>query len=87
MLGSDAPYTRVPYFFSDQYDAGLEYVGRHGAGDRLVIRGTLEDAAFQALWTGPDGRVTAGMHVNDWEAIDEIRRLVDEGVALDESVR
>jgi 3-phenylpropionate/trans-cinnamate dioxygenase ferredoxin reductase subunit len=77
MLGVGEPYAKLPYFFSDQYDLGLEYVGMHGPGDELVIRGSLQERKFQALWTAPDGTVSAGMHVNDWDAIGQIRSLVE----------
>jgi NADPH-dependent 2,4-dienoyl-CoA reductase/sulfur reductase-like enzyme len=77
MLGHDVPYTRQPYFFTDQYDLGLEYVGHVGpAGyDEVVIRGSLTDRVFTALWI-KGRRVIAGMHVNDWDAIDTLRNLV-----------
>jgi 3-phenylpropionate/trans-cinnamate dioxygenase ferredoxin reductase subunit len=78
MLDLGEPYDKVPYFFSDQYDLGLEYVGLHDPADEVVIRGSLDEARFQAFWIGPDGRVTAGMHVNDWDAIEPIRTLVDQ---------
>jgi 3-phenylpropionate/trans-cinnamate dioxygenase ferredoxin reductase subunit len=77
MLGAAEPYARLPYFFSDQYDLGLEYVGLHDPGDELVIRGSLAEACFQAFWLAPDGTVSAGMHVNDWDAIGPIRALVE----------
>jgi hypothetical protein len=83
MLDRGEPYDRLPSFFSDQYDAGLEYVGLHAATDRLVLRGTPDDGHFRAFWLAADGRVTAGLHVNDWDAIDGIRRLVDSGDAVD----
>jgi len=83
MLGTGDPYTRLPYFFTDQYDLGMEYVGLHAAGDRLVVRGSLEEEAFQAYWIGGDGRLCAAMHVNDWDAIDPMRALVDAGAAVD----
>jgi 3-phenylpropionate/trans-cinnamate dioxygenase ferredoxin reductase subunit len=82
MLGVGEPYAKLPYFFSDQYDLGLEYVGLHGAGDELVIRGSVEEARFQAFWIAADGTVTAGMHVNDWDAIDPIRALVESRAAV-----
>ena len=82
MLGHGEPYAKLPYFFSDQYDLGLEYVGLHGPGDELVLRGSLEEARFQAYWLAADGSVTAAMHVNDWDAIDGIRTLVEEGGQL-----
>jgi 3-phenylpropionate/trans-cinnamate dioxygenase ferredoxin reductase component len=77
MLGQDDPYTRQPYFFTDQYDLGMEYVGHVGPGgyDEVVIRGDLFERVFTALWIKHD-RVVAGMHVNDWGAIDALRNLV-----------
>jgi 3-phenylpropionate/trans-cinnamate dioxygenase ferredoxin reductase subunit len=77
MLGAADPYTKLPYFFSDQYDLGMEYVGLHDPGDELVIRGSLADRRFQAFWVAADGSVSAGMHVNDWDAIDPIRAIVE----------
>ena len=79
MLGKGEPYAKLPYFFTDQYDLGMEYVGHHGGSDELAIRGSLEDASFRAYWTAADGRVTAAMHVNDWDAIDPLRELVESG--------
>jgi 3-phenylpropionate/trans-cinnamate dioxygenase ferredoxin reductase subunit len=83
MLGSDEPYTRLPYFFTDQYELGMEYVGLHAPEDRLVVRGSLDEDAFQAYWVGGDGRLSAAMHVNDWDAIDPMRALVDAAAAVD----
>jgi 3-phenylpropionate/trans-cinnamate dioxygenase ferredoxin reductase subunit len=83
MAGHGTPYDRLPYFFSDQYDAGLEYVGLHAPEDRLVIRGSLQDDAFRAIWVGADDRVTAGMHVNDWDAIGPLRELVESRAVLE----
>jgi NADPH-dependent 2,4-dienoyl-CoA reductase/sulfur reductase-like enzyme len=80
MLGHDAPYTRLPYFFTDQYDLGMEYVGHVGpAGyDEVVIRGDLSERVFTALWI-KGSRIVAGMHVNDWDAIETLRNLVGKG--------
>jgi 3-phenylpropionate/trans-cinnamate dioxygenase ferredoxin reductase component len=78
MLGDDAAYDRQPYFFTDQYDLGMEYVGHVGPGgyDEVVVRGDLTgDRVFTALWL-KDGRVAAGMHANDWDAGDPLKRLV-----------
>jgi hypothetical protein len=47
------------------------------------MRGTTEDGRFQTLWVGADERITAAMHVNDWDAGDGLRRLVESGEALD----
>ncbi|WGY02009.1 FAD-dependent oxidoreductase [Nocardioides sp. QY071] len=84
MLGSDEPYTRLPYFFTDQYDLGMEYVG-HGAGyDDLVVRGDLAARQASVLWLRED-RVAAGMHLNDWDAIGPLRAVV--GRPATEAVR
>ncbi|GAA4084383.1 NAD(P)/FAD-dependent oxidoreductase [Nocardioides kongjuensis] len=77
MLGSDEPYTRLPYFFTDQYDLGMEYVGHvaGGAGHDLVVRGDLAGRQASVLWLQED-RVVAGMHLNDWDAIGPLRAVV-----------
>jgi NADPH-dependent 2,4-dienoyl-CoA reductase/sulfur reductase-like enzyme len=76
MLGEDVRYDRMPYFFSDQYDLGMEYVGSVGPDgyDEVVLRGDLESRVFTALWLSGD-RVLAGMHANDWDAADALRGL------------
>jgi 3-phenylpropionate/trans-cinnamate dioxygenase ferredoxin reductase subunit len=68
----------LPYFFTDQYDVGMEYAGVHGPDDELRLDGELRRAGFEALWIDGDGRVTAGMHVNRWDSMDRIRELVTE---------
>jgi 3-phenylpropionate/trans-cinnamate dioxygenase ferredoxin reductase component len=77
MLGGSVRYDRLPYFFSDQYDLGMEYLGNVGPDgyDQVVIRGAPDDGNFTALWLR-GSRVLAGMHANDWEAMDSIRKLV-----------
>ena len=86
MLGGDQPYDRLPYFFTDQYDLGMEYVGNPGPDgyDRVVLTGDVPGRVFRAWWLRGD-RVVAGMHANDWDAIDEIRRVVGTTQALPES--
>jgi NADPH-dependent 2,4-dienoyl-CoA reductase/sulfur reductase-like enzyme len=80
LLGSDESYTRLPYFFTDQYDLGMEYVGNVGPDgyDEVVLRGDVPGRVFTAFWVA-GGRVVAGMHVNDWDAIDPVRRVVTAG--------
>ena len=77
MLGDETPYLRQPYFFTDQYDLGMEYVGHVGREgyDEVVIRGDLGSRVFTAFWLRGD-RVVAGMHANDWDAIDTVRGWV-----------
>lgn len=84
MLGADEDYARLPYFFTDQYDLGMEYVGSVGPDgyDDVVLRGDLT-SQFAAFWVR-GGRIEAGMHVNDWDAIDPIRGLIGATVDLDQ---
>ncbi len=82
MLGRDATYDRVPYFFSDQYDLGMEYSGyaEPGGYDRVVFRGDPATGEFVAFWVA-GGRVLAGMNVNVWDVTDPIQQLVRAGYA------
>lgn len=84
MLGRNVVYDEVPYFFTDQYDLGMEYSGHVGpAGyDEVVYRGDVQALEFVAFWlTG--GRVAAGMNVNVWGVADDIQRLVRGGGPVD----
>jgi 3-phenylpropionate/trans-cinnamate dioxygenase ferredoxin reductase subunit len=82
MLGEPLAYDRVPYFFTDQYDLGMEYAGyvEPGGYDRVVFRGDVAGREFIAFWV-KDGRVLAGMNVNVWDVQDEIQALVRNGFA------
>jgi 3-phenylpropionate/trans-cinnamate dioxygenase ferredoxin reductase component len=83
MLGHNAVYDRLPYFFSDQYDVGMEYSGYATGRDRVVFRGDPASREFIAFWLA-DGRVVAGMNVNVWDVADTIRALIARGGAIDE---
>ena len=82
MLGGADPFDELPYFFSDQYDVGMEYVGLHSPSDRVIVRRKPEEQQLVALWLGDGGRITAGMHVNDWDAIEPLKALVGAGEAI-----
>ncbi|MFF5344798.1 NAD(P)/FAD-dependent oxidoreductase [Streptomyces althioticus] len=84
MLGRDEVYDRVPYFFTDQYDLGMEYSGwaPPGSYDQVVIRGDAGKREFVAFWVR-EGRVLAGMNVNVWDVTDPIQRLVRSREAVD----
>ncbi|GAA2089032.1 FAD-dependent oxidoreductase [Kitasatospora saccharophila] len=84
MLGKAAVYDRVPYFFTDQYDLGMEYTGyaEPGGYDRVVFRGDVAGREFIAFWLS-GGKVLAGMNVNVWDVTDPIRELVRSGRAVD----
>jgi 3-phenylpropionate/trans-cinnamate dioxygenase ferredoxin reductase subunit len=97
MLGADVVYDRLPYFYTDQYDLGMEYTGHAPPGgyDTVVVRGDLAKRQFIAFWTA-GGRVVAGMNVNVWDVTSHIQdlirskepvdlaRLADPGVAFDD---
>ncbi|MEV6641868.1 FAD-dependent oxidoreductase [Amycolatopsis sp. NPDC051371] len=83
MLGREVVHDDLPYFFSDQYDVGMEFTGWFPPGgyDRVVKRGT--DEAFHAFWLA-GGRVVAGLHVNQWdEGLDAVRELIRSGRTVD----
>jgi 3-phenylpropionate/trans-cinnamate dioxygenase ferredoxin reductase component len=80
--GERTAYTRLPYFFSDQYDLGLEYVGYSRPGDDLVVRGSLEDRELVAFWHR-DGVVSAAMNVNVWDVVDDLKAIVAAGARQD----
>jgi 3-phenylpropionate/trans-cinnamate dioxygenase ferredoxin reductase subunit len=83
MLGAPAPYDRIPYFFSDQYEVGMEYVGYARQWDRVVFRGDPAGREFIAFWMARD-RVVAGMNVNTWDVSDAIGDLIRARVAVDD---
>ena len=82
MLGRDEPYERIPYFFSDQYDVGMEYAGFAAAWDEVVFRGDVAAREFIAFWLA-GGRVLAGMNVNVWDVTERIQALIRSQVAVD----
>jgi 3-phenylpropionate/trans-cinnamate dioxygenase ferredoxin reductase component len=83
MLGQGTAYERLPYFFSDQYDVGMEYTGFARSWDRVVFRGDPATREFVAFWLVHD-RVVAGMNVNVWDVTDTIKRLIRERVPVDD---
>jgi 3-phenylpropionate/trans-cinnamate dioxygenase ferredoxin reductase subunit len=82
MLGAGQPYERVPYFFSDQYDVGMEYSGFPTDWDRVVFRGDVAAREFIAFWLS-ESRVVAGMNVNVWDVTYPIQELVRSGRVVD----
>ncbi len=97
MLGKEASYDLLPYFFSDQYDVGMEYSGHATEWDEVVMRGDPAARELIAFWL-LDGRVVAGMNMNVWDVTEPIKTLIhsrqavpverlrDPGVPLDELV-
>ncbi|HEY0621263.1 MAG TPA: FAD-dependent oxidoreductase [Kribbella sp.] len=94
MLGQEVAHDAIPFFFTDQYDLGMEYAGDvpRGASYDVVLRGDPASGAYLAFWVDEDNRVLAGMHVNTWGAIDGVQELirskkqVDRGKLADPSV-
>jgi Reductase C-terminal/GTP cyclohydrolase I len=84
MLGEDVPFDAVPYFFSDQYEIGMEYSGHTTAWDRVILRGDASSREFIAFWI-EDERVVAGMNVNVGDVTEAIQELVRSGVVVDPS--
>ncbi|HLH58410.1 MAG TPA: FAD-dependent oxidoreductase [Streptosporangiaceae bacterium] len=93
MLGQDVSYETLPFFFSDQYDLGLEYAGyvEPGGYDQVVFRGDVGTREFIAFWLAK-GRLLAGMNVNIWDVSDQIQQIiaaddqVDPGLLADPGV-
>ncbi len=84
LLGQDETYDPVPYFYTDQYDLGMEYSGDVGPEgfDKIVYRGDRSTREFVAFWLR-GGRVVAGMNVNVWGVTDDVQALVRSGQAVD----
>jgi 3-phenylpropionate/trans-cinnamate dioxygenase ferredoxin reductase subunit len=75
MLGEPVSYDRIPYFFSDQYDVGMEYSGYAPKWDEVVFRGDRAGGEFIAFWL-QDARVIAGMNVNVWDVNEHVQALI-----------
>lgn len=75
MLGEVVSYDRIPYFYSDQYDVGMEYSGHAPAWDEVVFRGDRDAGEFVAFWIR-DSRVVAGMNVNVWDVNEQVQALI-----------
>jgi 3-phenylpropionate/trans-cinnamate dioxygenase ferredoxin reductase subunit len=84
MLGQDVSYDLLPYFYTDQYDLGMEYSGyvAPGSHDEVVFRGDTQTREFIAFWLR-EGRVMAGMNVNIWDVNDHIQALIHRAAPVD----
>jgi 3-phenylpropionate/trans-cinnamate dioxygenase ferredoxin reductase subunit len=83
MLGTPGEYTELPYFFTDQYDLGMEYVGHAPRFERVVFRGDVAGREFVAFWLDGDNRVLAGMNVNVWDVLDDVKALIRSKAPVD----
>ncbi|HEX2159788.1 MAG TPA: FAD-dependent oxidoreductase, partial [Actinomycetes bacterium] len=82
MLGIETPYARLPYFYSDQYDLGMEYSGLAINWDQVVLRGDPATRAFVAFWL-KERRVVAGMNAGVWDVTESIQTLIRAGRPVD----
>jgi 3-phenylpropionate/trans-cinnamate dioxygenase ferredoxin reductase subunit len=83
MLGTPGSYDELPYFFTDQYDLGMEYVGYAPDYQRVVFRGDVGKREFVAFWLDGDDRVLAGMNVNVWDVLDDVKSLIRSRISVD----
>ncbi|WP_301122867.1 NAD(P)/FAD-dependent oxidoreductase [Mycolicibacterium fortuitum] len=83
MLGNSAKYDELPYFFTDQYDLGMEYVGHAPEYERVVFRGDVAGREFVAFWLDASNRVLAGMNVNVWDVLNDVKALIRSGAPVD----
>ncbi len=83
LLGEDAHYDWLPYFFTDQFELSMEYVGHHSVDDAVPVRGDERKQEFIAFWVDGGGVVTAGMNVNIWDVNDTLRALVGRKIPVD----
>lgn len=84
LLGRDTQYDWLPYFFTDQFEFSMEYVGRPGPDDRVEIRGDLAANEFVAYWLAGDGTLTGAMNVGVWDVNDRLRSMVGDRFAAQE---
>jgi 3-phenylpropionate/trans-cinnamate dioxygenase ferredoxin reductase subunit len=84
MLGQEVAYDRLPYFYTDQYDLGMEYSGYVAPDgyDEVVFRGDKQRREFVSFWLS-QGRVLAGMNVNVWDVNDAVQSLIRRGTPVD----
>ncbi|MGW7682849.1 NAD(P)/FAD-dependent oxidoreductase [Kribbella sp. NPDC054772] len=88
MVGQDASHDAIPYFFTDQFDLGMEYAGEvpRGTSTEVVFRGDPKSGAYFAFWLDGDRHLLAGMHVNEWDTgLDAVRALIRSGKQVDPS--
>ena len=75
LMGKEQSYDWWPYFFTDQFDLGMEYVGHSAPEDETVLRGDAESGEFLMFWQNGQ-RITAAANVNIWDVNDDLRELV-----------
>jgi 3-phenylpropionate/trans-cinnamate dioxygenase ferredoxin reductase subunit len=84
IAGTDTPYTKLPYFWSDQYDVNLEYRGHASGEDRAVWRGDREGLSFSVFYLR-DGLIDAVLSMNDSKTNELGGKLIETRQAVSES--
>ncbi len=82
VLDHPLPYELIPYFYSDQYEVGMEYSGHAADWDEVVFHGDPATREFIAFWL-KDERILAGMNVNVWDVTDQIQALIRSRLRVD----
>ena len=84
MLGQDAEHDMIPYFYTDQFDLGMELSGFPPLmkDASLVIRGDLATREFIVFWM-QGARVVGGMNVNIWDVNETVQQLIRSGAGVD----
>jgi 3-phenylpropionate/trans-cinnamate dioxygenase ferredoxin reductase subunit len=84
MLGSSDLWQKVPYFYSDQYDVGMEFAGDLAEAERMIVRGDMSSREFIVFWLAGN-RLVAGMNVNVWDVSEPIQTLISKRAHVDDA--
>ena len=84
ITGSDQPYTKLPYFWSDQYDVNMEYRGNASGDDRAVWRGDRDGLTFSVFYIR-DGLIEGVLSMNDSKTNELGGRLIESRRPMSES--
>ncbi|WP_433510004.1 NAD(P)/FAD-dependent oxidoreductase [Nonomuraea sp. CA-143628] len=82
LLGVEAAYDPVPYFWSEQFGHMVQYAGHHPAGDRLLYRGEL-GGKWSACWLTSDDTLAAVLAVDRPRDLVQGRRIIEAGHRVD----
>ncbi|MFJ1702265.1 NAD(P)/FAD-dependent oxidoreductase [Kitasatospora sp. NPDC088346] len=85
ILGADAPYDPVPYFWSEQFGRMVQYAGRHAGADELLHRGSPDEPSWTVLWLR-QGALVAALSVDRPRDLNQARRLIDRAAVLDRAL-
>lgn len=85
--GSPQPYATVPFFWSEQYDKRIQFIGRAAGDDEVrIVRGSVEDRSFLALY-GKNGRFRGALGLAMPKPLMQCRKLLIERLSFEEAVQ